>query len=105
MPTPPVIDHFFDEEFVQSVRERMTEKIELNCDHYDKRDVHKLLTNDWFIRRFLAWRPTTVDNAVKCVNDAMKWRHILRINDWYVNKFSQKLTKRLIKTLLISDGD
>ncbi|CAG2109797.1 unnamed protein product [Medioppia subpectinata] len=82
MPTPEPIDHYFDESFVQSVRDQLSEKIECNADLYDKRDVHKLLTCDWFVRRFLAWRPTQVDCAVKCVAEAMKWRHALGINDW-----------------------
>ncbi|CAG2177747.1 unnamed protein product, partial [Oppiella nova] len=65
----------------------LSERTEANCPHlYDKRDVHKLLTCDWFVRRFLAWRPTTIDCAVKCVADAMKWRHALAINDCIIFK-------------------
>ncbi|XP_054157559.1 motile sperm domain-containing protein 2-like [Oppia nitens] len=83
MPSKVPIDHYFDETFVESVRTELIAKIETNCQVYDKRDVHKLMTcDDWFVRRFLPWRPTTVDTAVKCVSDAMKWRHLKAINDW-----------------------
>jgi hypothetical protein len=82
MPTP-VIDHYFDENFVQQVRHRFLETLPQNQKYYDKSDVHKLLTSDWFVRRFLAWRPTTVETAVKSVHEAMKWRNNIGINDWY----------------------
>jgi len=80
-------EQYFDEEFVQQVRTRLLDDYDQNNHLYDTVDIEKLMTNDWFVRRYLAWKPTTIDNAVQCVHEAMKWRKILGINNWQDTDF------------------
>lgn len=82
MPSAEPLKVYFDEIFVQQVRNKLLDKIQKDSDLYDKSDVHKLLTSDWFVRRFLAWKPTNIETAVKCVNEAMKWRKNIGVNEW-----------------------
>ena len=89
--------HYFDDDFIQQVREGVLEQCELvdnNNDEvvyrkdliYDRKDVEQLKVDDWFIRRFLKWEPTTLNAAVKCMHQALLWRKRIEINSWYVLK-------------------
>ena len=90
--TPAKTEHYFNDEFVQQVRNTILERLELadnnNCDDeliYDRADVERLKSNDdWFIRRFLKWTPTSLSDAENVIHQALLWRKSIKINSWYV---------------------
>lgn len=49
---------------------------------FAEQDVEMLKIDDWFIRRFLAWKPTTLDEAVKTMTEVMEGRHEMGITTW-----------------------
>lgn len=72
--------HYFDINFVQQVR---TALLKMDPNLFHSKDVNLLVQQDnWFIRRFLAWRPTTLSAAIKTMVDALKWRKEININEW-----------------------
>lgn len=84
-PTP--LKPYFDDDFVEAVRSKLLFNYKQDNLNYDKHDLTNLKKSDWFIRRFLAWKPTTIDQAVKIVNDVLLWRSQVGINHWSESDF------------------
>lgn len=82
---PIPAEHYFDDQFVEQVRKVILDQYSSSqtiADAYDRQDVEVLRNDDWFIRRALAWRPTTVTEAAKTINDLLIWRKQININQW-----------------------
>lgn len=96
--TPKKPEQYFDDAFIASVREKLLAHVELdlktqklseessknksNLLAYEQVDIEKLKTDDWFIRRFLKWEPTSVEQAVKTMQQVLAWRKRISINHW-----------------------
>lgn len=80
---PIPVEQYFDDQFIEQVRQVILNQYsQLTTDTYDRGDVEVLRNDDWFIRRALAWRPTTVTEAAKTINDVLVWRKQININQW-----------------------
>ena len=101
---PNPVEHYFDDNFISDVRDGVLEQLSVvdDCeDLYDAIDLERLKNDDWFIRRFLAWRPTELVEAVKAVHNALLWRKKISINNWYVLEI---VTRDGVKKLLGAFG-
>ncbi len=98
-------EHYFDDAFVGAVRGRLLTLLGAENDSpenshssteslnsksspqpfsYEPADLEQLKADDWFIRRFLKWEPTSVEQAVKTMQQVLAWRKRIAINHWWV---------------------
>lgn len=51
---------------------------------YHTNDIRRLrdVEDNWFLRRFLAWRPTTVHEATDAIHKALIWRKKIKLHCW-----------------------
>lgn len=101
-------EHYFDDAFVGAVRGRLLTLLGAENDSpenshssteslnsksspqpfsYEPADLEQLKADDWFIRRFLKWEPTSVEQAVKTMQQVLAWRKRIAINHWSESTF------------------
>ena len=50
---------------------------------YHVSDVKLIKSDDnWFLRRFLAWKPATVNEAAEHIHKALTWRKKVQLHSW-----------------------
>ncbi|XP_053312924.1 motile sperm domain-containing protein 2 [Spea bombifrons] len=52
-----------------------------SSDRYDSRDVERLQKDDTWLESYLLWRHNVMDDALKMIDESLKWRKEIGIND------------------------
>ncbi|KAF7665429.1 hypothetical protein LDENG_00143650 [Lucifuga dentata] len=67
---------------IQETRERFkNEYLQDSADKYDSRDVDRLQKDDVMVERYLMWRLSVVDDALKMIDESLQWRQEFSLND------------------------
>lgn len=76
---------YFSDDFIHEVRREFLLQAENEEDFetaYLESDLATIQIDDWFVRRFLKWKPTTKAEAVKSIQEALRWRAEVKIDTW-----------------------
>ncbi|CAG2118231.1 unnamed protein product [Medioppia subpectinata] len=63
------------------VRDKFCNDYKSNASLYDECDLHRLMANDWYVKRFLMAQQLDVDNTVVMIREALRWRKAFGVND------------------------
>lgn len=66
---------------ISELRARFLSQSTTNQDQYDEKDIDNIRNNDVILRRFLQAKNANVDEALKMMITAMKWRKTLGVNN------------------------
>ncbi|KAM8975098.1 motile sperm domain-containing protein 2, partial [Pelodytes ibericus] len=70
------------EKLLQETRKRFSQEyIQDNVDKYDPRDVDRLLKDDALLESYLLWRYNVIEDALKMIDESLKWRKEMAVND------------------------
>jgi hypothetical protein len=75
---------------IEELRTRFLAESSTNHDLYYEEDVNDIRTKDWAVRRYLQSRKCDVDEALKMMINAMKWRKTIGINKLNENSFPRE---------------
>ncbi|CAG2121353.1 unnamed protein product, partial [Medioppia subpectinata] len=78
----PILDSYgnslekVSKSLIQELRQKAVERVEKNPELYYEKDVEKVKSNDWFVRRFLHNYKSEVDvnKGLEALDKALKWR-------------------------------
>ncbi|NP_001088926.1 motile sperm domain containing 2 S homeolog [Xenopus laevis] len=70
------------EQQIQETRKRFTQEyLQDKADKYDSRDVDRLQTDDALVENYLMWRHCVTEDALKMIDESLKWRKEIGVND------------------------
>ncbi|KAE8621922.1 hypothetical protein XENTR_v10005035 [Xenopus tropicalis] len=70
------------EQLIQETRKRFTQEyLQDKADRYDSRDVERLQKDDTLVESYLMWRHYVTEEALKMMDESLKWRKDIGVND------------------------
>ncbi|XP_063305091.1 motile sperm domain-containing protein 2 isoform X1 [Pelobates fuscus] len=70
------------EKLIQETRKRLTQEyFQDSSDKYDPRDVERLQKDDTLLESYLLWRHNVIEDALKMIDESLKWRKDIAVND------------------------
>ncbi|XP_074601015.1 motile sperm domain-containing protein 2-like [Brevipalpus obovatus] len=88
----PDCDYIWPEELIPQVRKEFLILYETECkDMFDEIDVQEVLTDDWWIRRFLIHNAGDPDLALDGLINCLKWREEIKIRSISDRHFPEEL--------------
>lgn len=76
---------------VATLRDRFLSESASNPDKYYPEDIDKVKSNDWTVQRFLLYKKNNVDEALKALDFAMKWRKSFGVRDIKETDFPREI--------------
>jgi len=78
---------------VAEVREKFLREYEKEKDFYHEKDIRKVRTDDWYVKRFLLARNRDVKESCQMLVDALKWKKSEGIHDLVGSYFPEEQFK------------
>ncbi|XP_053561187.1 motile sperm domain-containing protein 2 [Bombina bombina] len=70
------------ENLIHEIRKRFSQEyLQDKSDKYDSRDVERLQSDDAWVESYLLWRHNVIDDTLKMIDESLKWRKDLAVND------------------------
>ncbi|XP_054163259.1 motile sperm domain-containing protein 2-like [Oppia nitens] len=79
-------------DLIEDLRQKIVERFAANPDLYYTKDIEKLKTNDWSVRRFLYEHKSKPDvsKALESMDKALKWRKSFGVHELKDNEFTRE---------------
>ncbi|RWS22112.1 motile sperm domain-containing protein 2-like protein, partial [Leptotrombidium deliense] len=72
----------FGNEVIEEVKRRFLDEYEANKDLYDEEDIERIITNDFFVRRFVNFNGQGPEKGFEQMKKAYRWRKSFGVNHY-----------------------
>ncbi|XP_015791653.1 motile sperm domain-containing protein 2 [Tetranychus urticae] len=75
---------------IKEIRDKFQAALPKNRDKFDEQDVQRILTDDWYVKRFLIARNRSPGEAFKMIMESLEWRKTQGFATLPANAFPQE---------------